>query len=198
MTVLGGDTLRVTAVQSFGVAASAMNVYSFRCLGTGPWDDADVMEVVEVHLSSIYNHTNAFTVSLINPVEIRAFNDTQNAPIATVPWTTWAGGTAAQEPLPYGVAILVLFRTSVPRVLGRKFLPGCGEGNCSGAAFDATVLAGATAYAGNLMTDYTDVGLGLTLQYRIKDKFGGEHIPSEAVVSLNPAYQRRRRAGRGV
>lgn len=198
MTVPGGGYIRATAVQSFGVSASVMNVFDFLCQGVGPWDEADVMQVLEVHLSSIYTHMSPFIMSVLAPVEIRAFNVTSNQPMPTYPWTTWAGGTGAQQPLPYGVSMLLLLRTNRPRVLGRKFIGGLGEGNCSGDAFDAASMAACAAFANNLMTDYTDVGLGLTLAYRVVDRFGGHNPAIEAVVSSNPAYQRRRRAGRGV
>lgn len=198
MTYSSGDLIRFTTVQSRGIGQAVMNVFDASADGNVNGDDLQLMTDAEAWLSLAFEEMSAHIANDYAPVEVRGFNITRHAPLPTVSWTTWAGGAATGEITAHGVCLLVLFRTARVRCLGRKFLGGLTEGDMVDGAWQSSLLVAGAAWATALMTDSTPTTGGATLRYVIQTKTGARETPLDVVVSSNPAYQRRRRPGRGV
>jgi len=197
MTVSSGDIVRATAVMDFEGEA-VENVYHFLVGVAGSGDDLDIMDDIALHLDDAYDElAPGLSTSLIF-VEIRGFNETQDAPMPTVLWPSQVAGAEGSDPLPLGAAMLAVFRTAASRVIGRKFLGVWTEsGNANGEFNAATLLLGA-AYVAELLANVATPASGGAINYVIK-KAGSLlfEIITEATVGSEYAYQRRRRRGRG-
>jgi hypothetical protein len=174
------------------------NVYHFRVETAGNGNDQDLMTDIAQWLDDAYDHLAPNTSSNLTYVEIRGFNVTDLTPMPTVAWPSQTVGGSGSSALPLGTALLVLFRTGISRVLGRKFLGGLTEDSNSDGAFDSGMVATAAAYAAELLASVVGAETGSSLVYGIL-RAGGTVLADviTAVADSEPGYQRRRRRGRG-
>lgn len=192
------DRIRATAVL-LGPAGEMQNVYYFRFQGVVPAGDLLVMADLADFLDNAYSILNASVSSDYTYTEIRGFNVTQNTPMPTVAWPSLTAGGGGASSIPAAVSLLIIFRTGISRVFGRKYIGGMHEGNVDGDGFwvSGLVTVGTTFAAEFLSTFIGTTTLATYLPGIITttNTFLG-FIAS--VVTGNPAYQRRRRKGRGV
>jgi hypothetical protein len=156
------------------------------------------MADLESYMSTVYGAANTLFNDGVVPVELRGFNDTQNYPMPIQAWTSWGGGTQLGEVAPHGVAALILFRTGQLKVLGRKFIGGLGEASLDNGFLNAGTLTQMGAWSAALLAGHVGAITGITFDYRVRGKFGGEYPPIEGVMRNVPAYQRRRKPGIGI
>lgn len=103
------------------------------------------------------------------------------------------------EMMPHGVAGLLRAYTVHPRVIGRKYLPGLGEGVAADGVFDAEALAAMAAFAA-LWATTIELSTGNELWAGVwSTVFTAVTLMSGVmVVPVHPGYQRRRRPGVGM
>jgi len=192
------DRIRATAVL-LGPSGETQNVYYFRFQGIVPAGDLLVMEDLAEFLDDLYSDINAGIAGNYAYTEVRGFNVTQGVPMPTVEWPTLTvgGGPGASEPA--GIALLVVLRTGISRVFGRKYFGGIIDGNLDSDGFwiSGAVTAWSGAVARLLSTFIGGTTLATYLPGIITST--GQFLGFiTSVVTNNPAYQRRRRKGRGV
>lgn len=198
MTVNVGDRLRITAVLRVNGQADVMNVFAIRTGGLDSTTDEAAMENIELYLSGVYSAGTDLISGLCATVEVRGFNVTQDRPLPVVPWTHFAAGSSGGELLPFGCAALVLFRTGLNRVLGRKFIPGITEATVTHGALSVSAVNAAALWAGALAAGYEAISGDTRYDYFVENKLGVYIAPLSATIRTQIAYQRRRKPGVGV
>lgn len=191
-----GDIVFIKVVIIVG-GAYTENDYSFYCLSSDTWDDAQdgIIEVMDL----VYNLLNGVMSPDATVTEYQIKNLTTGVDWGAVPSGVGAG-TAATDALPQGVAGLVTFSTNVNRRRGRKFIPGLTEGGVAAQLWGSAVLTALGDYAAQLLATLTGGPTDFSMQYVVTagDDPLAYSLPTEALVRDIPAYQRRRKPGVGM
>lgn len=193
-----GDILRVVPSLKLGLDVTIQNSYHVKVTEAEGVDDEDALTDMADYMEDIYGELNPSLTDVMTYEEIKVTNVTTDVDIGLIDWPSLTTGGAATETYAPGVAGLVLANTGDLRHQGRKFFGPYAEGPLTDGLFNSanvTRLGDAATEAYN-----TRVGTsGATYQPVIVDRETGEARPVTTVqVTANPAYQRRRRAGRGV
>jgi hypothetical protein len=192
------DRVRITAVL-LGPAGEIQNVYYFRWDGVLPVGDLVVMTDLAEYLDDAYSTINAAISSDYTYTQVRGFNVTQNIPMPTVSWPSLTSGGGGGVSNAAGVAGLIILRTGIARTFGRKYIGGIITANMNDDGFWQSALVTALVSFGSLFIgDFVGTLAGPSYLPGIISKTGQFWAFIEAVVTNNPAYQRRRRKGRGV
>jgi hypothetical protein len=196
MTVQPGDVVRVTAVMDFDKEGTVQNVFWVLQSG-GDAADGSFMTAINTKLNTAYGYFDDLMPDGLTFQEIRGYNITQAQPLPTQSWATLTtGGVDQADALPSVVSLLALLRTGYNRINARKFFAPFTEANFGDAEWSTTLVAAANNFLSGLLASYSsgngsaEVGVWSTklLQW----------LPiAEWVVGVVPAYQRRRRKGRG-
>lgn len=198
MAVDPGDRLRITAVLEYTGGSQAMNVFDLLVGGPNTQTDQATMDSIQVWMGDVYEAATDAISGLVAGLELRGFNETANAPLPVTMWTSFNGGSAGGELLPFGCAGLLLFRTGQNRVLGRKFVPGLTEANVAAGVLSTGAINALALFAAELAVGYTDPVTDQTFSYGVKNKVNS-FIPIIGVtIRAEVAYQRRRKRGVGV
>lgn len=198
MGIASGDILRITAVMAYGSEPTVMNTFHLRCTDPPGETDAAAMDFVAGWLDTAYAGIIDRMSTSLSFVEIRGFNETQHLPLPTVGWPTLTAATATGDIYAPGVAALVLFRTAALRVLGRKFIGGLTEEDFTSALVAGACLTDLATWAAAIAGG---PGISLTTgsySFGIYSAAHGFHLVTAFVTVAVPAYQRRRRQGRGI
>lgn len=198
MTVQSDDYVRATARMSFGLAASVQNVFAFKLIGSALGDTVAMQDLAE-ELDDWYTCINPQIVDNQTYVDIDGFNLTQDSPLPETSWPSKTVGGSASDPTPSGAAALVTFRTNFSRRRGRKFLGVMGEGNIgANGQWNTTLMTNLATFGAQLLDPFVGQVSGETWLPVIWSVLKAGMLPTEAVVSAIPAYQRRRRIGTGI
>jgi hypothetical protein len=198
MAVGVNDILRITAVMSFGAGVSVQNVYRVKVTGFPTGSESDVMTDMAAWLDDAYGELEPFISSVLSFEEVRGFNETRDEPLPTTAWPVLTQGGVSVDYLPTANAMLVLFRTGLAKVIGRKFIAGLVEDRVTAGELTSTMISALAAYALTVMAGPNGVASGGTFEYAIIDKLGIARAPVEFVVRTAVAFQRRRKPGRGI
>lgn len=203
MTVNDGDILRIAVRQTGATGNDLVNVYHADVTAGAPATNADALTDIRDWIDSAYSSMNAVIHGSVNPLDIKVdkvqlvggiIQLIEN--IGTISWGTLYNPAGSGDPLPSGVAGLVLLRTLVGKVFGKKFIPGMIEPQINGDTLQSTVLSALAAYALDFVVTY--VGSAISLDGGILSTRTNQfEYFVEADVSSIPAYQRRRRPGTG-
>jgi len=175
------------------------NVYYFRYDGALLAGDLIVMTDCASFLDAAYADLNAGISADYTYTQVRGFNVTQNVPMPTVSWPAQTSGGGGNVSTAAGVAMLVLFRTGISRVFGRKYIGALisNDLDTDGMLTTSLVTLG-TVFAANFLQSFTGPTSLAQFLPGIISSTGQFWGFIESVVTNNPAYQRRRRKGRGV
>lgn len=207
MALAAGDILRVSARFKNDVTGDVMNVFHFRMDAATVDDDANVMTKTEIWLDTTYSTLDSMSDELI-PFDFKVdVVEKVGGVISTVrnigqeTWVLTSPPAGSADPLPQGCAAVVNFKTSDPRVQGRKYFgtwtdSAAGGDTWAGAILTDLVLAGANALAGLILTGGTGVPgtISTVLGGATGDGFFGF---VSALANSIVAYQRRRKRGVG-
>jgi len=196
MTVADGDIVRITANMDHTLEGDVQNVYHSILLG-GNATDLQYMQVAAVRLEACYAYLQPYMPDTLLFEDVRGFNITQDKPLPTVDWPTLAAGTVdVADPLPSVMSVLCFQRTGMSRVIGKKYYGPFTEADQSDAVWTSGLLA-AVALGFNLLTVGATAGTG-TLSFGVfSPTLSLFQFFQEFVIPNVPAYQRRRRRGRG-
>jgi hypothetical protein len=192
-----GDVLEVVPEGSYGAVAEVLNVYQFKVIGDPIALDADLLEDVEELLTAILTIVKALVHTYQSWSKFRVRNITKGTATLEQSFASPIVGTGTGDSFPQGAAGLVVFKTAHPRVQLRKFI-----------GVPATQYSTSTGYlsgAGTtILEDFADLLLAPIDTTLTTYAYGHQSpvaetflVPTTAVVTNNPAYQRRRRPGTG-
>lgn len=197
MTVQPNDILEASARSEFNGTEDVVNVFQFRNNGVAPMaDQAAIDDIIEI-LEIVYNLINAGLTLLQLYRDIRVRNVTQGLVYGTFPWATLVSGGSAVNPTAPGVAFLVSFSTGVPRVGMRKYFGVVTEDEMDvDGAFTGVLVVAGGAVISTLIAPIVATNSTWEFGYQ-SPKTGTFVTPNGGVATDIPAYQRRRRQGRG-
>lgn len=198
MTMQQSDVVEVAARLEYNGVEDMVNVFQFQKTDVPAVSDALGMADIIAFLEAVYTTINTFMPLIHLYRDLTARNVTQGTVLGTFPWATLTAGTSVQDALPPGVAVMSAFSTGVPRVILKKYWPGVDEStNRTDGAFGTGLMTAIGTMNAGLLVPY--VGANSTWQYGyLSPKTASFLTPVAAVVTDIPAYQRRRKQGRGV
>lgn len=192
------DIIRVVAQLNMGVGITVQNVYHLQIRSAGGAADSVVLDDMGEYLEGIYTEIVDRIPDDVIFDEYSAQNVTADVDFGTASWPTLTDGNNGGEPYAPGVAGLLRVRTTTPGREGRKFWGPFTEGDATSGLWTTTTLNNLID-AGHAAYDPFNALSGVDYQPVIYDRnLDVARDPIEIVASNNPAYQRRRRLGRGI
>lgn len=205
MTVSNGDIVRLVA-SAYGPDNQVLeNVWFFKLDLDSDMSDPSFIANADIQIKNIYSTMNAYFSNQVTPRTLKwdkvAFTGGKIVSTAPIGESTWPSGFSpadTSDPLPAGVAPLVKYTTSAVKTLGRKFLWAIGEANWNGDIISANLITAATNAFGAMLNNIV-MAAGKNLQMVVHSKRANDWVfPQAMIIPTVPAYQRRRRPGRGV
>lgn len=193
-----GDIIRVVAQLTMGVGVTIQNVYHLQVRSSGGAADGVILDDMGEYLEGIYSELlDRFPDDVIFD-EYTAQNITVDVDFGAASWPSLVDGNNGGEPYAPGVAGLLRVRTNTPGREGRKFWGPFTEGDATSGLWTSTTLSNLLD-AGHAAYDPFNALSGVDYQPVIYDRENEvPRDPVEIVATNNPAYQRRRRLGRGI
>ena len=197
MTTNQYDVFEVSARTEFNSVEDVVNVYQFQYQDVGSQADAltivDILTIIE----SVYSIINAAMSILQVYRDVRIANKTQGTILGTFGFLTLTAGSNASPPVAPGVCFLVSWNTPVPRVGMRKYYGVMTEANTDADGTWSSGLVAVGTTIGALLASPLGGPTGNYLFGYLSPKTGIFELPTGVLVTDIPAYQRRRRQGRG-
>lgn len=199
MTVAVGDIIRVAVRMVGPQGQDIMNVFHVQHKGTTGVQDAVFLTSLETWIDNAYTTLNTVIEATQEPVDIKvdevAFSGgvwqiVRN--IATIAWGGTFNSSASGDNYAPGVCFLILFRTLIGKVLGRKFIgvlteTGLGDNGIPISTQITALTNFANAILAGFVSDSNQFDPGVP---STRTGFFEEFV--EAQISSEPAYQRRR------
>lgn len=192
-----GDIIEVSVIHDNAISGEQMNRYQLRVESGGPLSNADLLDDIKNWVQTLYSLIDTI-INVRNVLrEVGVYNKTQAMLVGTTTGGTYTGGLAPDPAAPQGVTGLAYFKTALPRVIPKKYIPSPSAGSFSGVGkWDTSYTTALTAFASWLMTvkGFTN---GSYRYGTYNDVLLQWVLPDVAVVPTTPAYQRRRKPGVG-
>lgn len=197
MTVQQFDVLEVTARGEFNGIEDVVNVFQYRYESVPPIADNLAVDDILNIMETLYIILNGAITILQLYRDIRIANQTQGTLMGRFSWPTLVAGAGIGPTVAPGVAFLTSLTTPVPRVGMRKYWGVMTDANmdADGTWGAAIVVAGLTVNIA-MLNPFAAVNGSWQFGYTSPKTLAFE-IPTGGVVTDIPAYQRRRRQGRG-
>lgn len=201
MSIVDGDDIKIAQEINMPDGVVAMNIFYFKADFQDPRSDAAIIAVVEDWIEALYTTVEDAVSDLVTLGEFTMY--VHNLPL--LQWDNHGTGTPSvtfldvTDMLPHGVAALVRHYTTEPRTIGRKYIPGFGEGQQADGTWSGGTLTSLAAFAvawGEVI-DQDEFHHLIPGVWTTKLKIVFE-MSEASVVLADPAYQRRRRPGVGT
>lgn len=192
-----GDILRIGASWLLSAIYEIANVYHVQVTSGGGIDYDDAIADVGEYLEDIYTEIEPQLSSAMAADHFSLANLTQDTTVGAQDWAVPQVGDAAGDFVAPGVALLSWARTLTPRVQSRKYWGVFGEAFMGLGLWSGTVQTACEAahqiHAGSFVGTN-----GLTIKGVAYNRTLETITQLTTVTStLEPAYQRRRKRGRG-
>jgi hypothetical protein len=192
------DVVKATVKMNlFNGQSAVQNVFQFRLNTSSVTDTGARADLVE-KLETFYGELEVVLSEHLTFEEVDFFNLTTGQPMGATEFDVLATGANVGDVLPGGVAGLIVFRTGISRVLGRKYIGGFTEGNSSDGAVDSGALAALADAGGFMLGSFVGISTGGTWLPGVISTAGPFWAYQEAIIRNIWAYQRRRRPGAGI
>ncbi len=192
-----GDVLRLGATFELEGAFEVTNVWHAQVVAGGGISFAVAATDVQMYLEDIYNNVMPKATDTMLSDFISLSNVTQGTTFGAIAWLNPLVGAIATEITAPGVCLFTWARTLKPRVQIRKYFGVLCEVDLQAGVWSSTAQVQMELAMGVHVAPYTG-GPALTLQgvayNRLLDTIA---LPISVQASPEPAYQRRRRRGRG-
>lgn len=197
MTVATGNVVRVDVLGDMDVTNQVVNSYQFRLGGVGSWPDDEVLTDLITLLRALYDAAKGLFTAIVVWRRIRVQNLTTGLLVGERDFVTPVTGTATGDQGAFQSAGLISFKSNIPRVVMRKYLP-VSESMQTG---DGRLIAGAqtlmNAFGDTLLSPmFGATGASYFFGYS-SPKTAGFVEPLGRQISAVVATQRRRRPGVG-
>lgn len=198
MAVTANDLVRVAFKQEYGGIEDVVNVMHFQ-ITTVPGLGSDVLFLQDLGqlAGAMWAEIESAIPTGLNPVDVEAYNITDDGPIGVGNWSGYAGGTATGDAMPLADCMLLIFPTPVKRKQGRIYLSPWNEGSQADGLWSAGALTLAENFMGVLLSNFIGTN-GYEFTYVVYSRAGGvASVPSASRIQPRVAYQLRRKPGRG-
>lgn len=205
MALNDGDIIRVAARILWNLGSDIVNVWYCRIDDANSLDLDDSLDDVGEWIEDIYDNFSGNMANNATFEDISVSNVTQDLSYGARSWPTLTVGGGSGDALSPGYGIFVYFPTTTPGVQGRKWFAPFTETVHLDGVWDGTLLTGiAGGLADGVLASFLGTN-GTLLTAVIPHLVSGGvaldppvYIPyTEASISNNPGYQRRRRPGFG-
>lgn len=199
MPVSPGDTIEVACVHVFNNVEEVINVWHMTTMGGGTMDDVTADGDIAGQMGFMYSEIDSIISNSVDATEIRWRNLTADGPTRFIGWGAgYVGGTASAEALPPGDTLLLLLRTGVKNVQGRKYFPPFTEAAQSNGVWGAGTITAMGAFTSEVEAGFGGSVSLVDWEFRVYSRaLGTAHPIIGTRVQPIVAYQRRRRQGRG-
>ena len=197
MTIQPLDVLEMTARTEFNGVEDVANVYQMEYQGGAAITDAQGITDVISFLEALYAIFIGAQTILQLYRDIRVGNKTQGTVFGRFPWPTLVGGGDVAFSTAPGTAILSSFSTGIPRVTPRKYWGVfCADNMDADGTWGGIITATLAAATAFMLTPYVGVS-GTWLYGYLSPKTLSFVVPNGSSTGDIPAYQRRRKQGKG-
>lgn len=198
MAIGNGDILRVAARQLLSGTDEIVNVFHFDVLDIGTNGDEGVMDAIALKLSTSWVNLIGGLANNLQPNIIDVYNTTHDVPLGQVPWHgSYTGGSSSGNMLPSGVALLVMFSTGVKRVQGRTYLGGMVQSVMDDGLWLSGYIPNVSDWVDDMRSEAASPDATELKMVIFRRSAGTPVAITGRRISNIPAYQRRRRIGRG-
>jgi len=192
-----GDILRIGATWSFEGAYEVTNVWHAKVVAGGGITYAAGALDVQDYMADIYVQLEPRLSDEMATDFLTLSNETQNTTFGAIAWQGSIVGDITTPVTAPGVSLFAWARTLKPRVQIRKYFGIFTEVDVDDGKWSATARAAAQAAMDIHIANYTG-GPALTLLgVAFNRALGTSTEPVSATTAEEPAYQRRRKRGRG-
>ncbi len=197
MTIADNDVVRVTAALKRGLTDDVQNVFYAKLINGGALSQQDLADDLAEWMESIYDSLEGSLYTDMTFDEIQLFNMTQGTPEPTQAWPTLVAGTSGNDGLSDGVAALVLGRTAVSKVIGKKYFGIFNEAAIADSLWVAATLSQLALAGADWIEPFTGTLTSTWDPVVWRRASSTSEVFTEAVVQGVSAYQRRRKRGVG-
>lgn len=192
-----GDIIRVGALLDFEGVYDVVNVWHGLVTAGGGVSWASMVSRLQAWMNNTYAPLKSVLSDAMGTGALQVSNQTQGTTLGSIPWLpTWAGADTSEVGVP-GVALFAWGRTLQPRVQIRKYFGVFGEGQLLDGFFITAARTGAQGAMDYHIADQT-VGGGTSMQGVAYNRtLRTFTLAISADTQAEPAYQRRRKRGRG-
>lgn len=191
------DVISLSARLEYSGGFSVVNVWYVQLDSGGPTSLAGISAAIQAYMDTLYGYLTAYFPDEVTPVSIGVRNETQSTVFGAIAWGSWAGGTATQQVTALGVALLAFARTYVPRVQIRKYMGPFTENDIYEGEWAATIRGAAENMMADHISQNNPQGTIFWTGVAYNRTLGTVTHGQTATTSEEPAYQRRRKRGRG-
>jgi len=198
MAIANNNIMRVAARQLLDGRDEVVNVFHFIVREVGTNSDQGVLDEIAARLSNAWVEIDQLLPNNLTPNILDIYNVSQDVPYGQTPWEgAYTGGTASGSMNASGVAFLVIWNTNVKRVQGRTYLGPYTQATMADGVWGSGTIS-ETANWVTAMRDEAPLVDDTVLGLIIWSAGAGlaRNISGRRLSSI-PAYQRRRRVGRG-
>lgn len=196
MALGNGDIVRVGAVFEDGLGSEMVNVFHV-ALTTVAADQAQIRDDIVEWLEDLYGAVLNRISDTIDTKRIELYNVSEDLPEIDLDWVGGLTFGGSGDPVASGVCALVIGRTAVKRKVGRKFLPPFANALLNSGRWTTLTIADMNTFGSRWLDSFVATN-GTTITGGV---FGVDtgifSTIVQAVGTPIPAYQRRRREGRG-
>lgn len=197
MVTVIGDVIEASARAEFNGVDDIVNVFEFDLITPTPVSDENTVSDIISILEAFYTIWLSAQSILVLYRDIRLRNKTQDTVLGTFPWPTLVDGENVNDALPPGVCGLLNFNTDQPRVTPRKYMGGLTTASMDADGSFTPGLVGTLVSLSDFLLS-AQVEANGDWVYGTKDPDSVFfNFPISGVVTDIPAYQRRRKQGRG-
>ena len=192
-----GDVLRVGAGLSYDGVYDVVNVWHILMQLDAGLDWATVSGYIQTYIDNCYDDLKTPLNDAIGTNVLSVSNATQLTTLGAIAWSpTWAG-VESGEPTAAGVCCFTWGRTYKPRVQIRKYFGVFGEANVVNGSWHSNVRTAAEAAMTYHITSHAMAAGKTFLGVAYNRTLGTYEAAYSVDSSAEPAYQRRRKRGRG-
>lgn len=192
-----GDILRLGAGLIYDGLYDVVGVWHVEVDDDSGLTWAQVTTSIQLWLDNVYDELKLTLSDQIGTGSVSVANVTQLTTLGSIPWSPTWGGAAAGDPTAAGVCLFAWNRTYKPRVQMRKYFGVFAESQVTDGFFVTAAredAAAAMAYA----RAQASMGGNRTFQaVAYNTALGTFEYGVSTETSAEPAYQRRRKRGRG-
>lgn len=192
-----GDILRIGATWEYEHAYEVSNVFHARVTAGGGIDYSVSLSDIQEYMADIYTEIDTYLSDEMRVNFLTMSNITQDTTIGAFAWAGVTAGQSTGERLPPGLCCMTWARTLKPRVQIRKYWGVFDENRLEEGVWDSALQVACELAMGNHIAEFAGTG-GLTVQGVAYNRTLTTFTEGVTVQSAaEPAYQRRRKRGRG-
>lgn len=203
MSFTQGDVAKLDLRWQVGTIGIACNVFQLQCFQNGVHDvpDVDVLVDMGTYMESILGPMEPHIVVSVDVTGCDLYKKVGDQFNLVGPVPVLFTAESISDPEPSGVAALMVAKTAISRVQGKKYFCGLAENAVEGGLWVAGVLAAMLQSGLNWITPWVMSNDPNTSWFPgvWSTKAGGFSLFATSIATRDvPAYQRRRKAGVGA